>query len=232
MGKSVPAQSEIRIRATVAPSRAVRPPGDDFADATEVATEVMAGPEAADAETGVAATVADGNGDASDKPKKRAPRVQAGSENQGTRSAAVSADEPASFDERDRQRTIAMPIAEVVGAPPEMPKPRNLKLTEPPRGTVEDPTHMPHPFDIPEGQPSDAALPPGLVPRGDSRSLRRGDAFALVYRLSTYVVTRAGLVGQRGAWRVVEYPTSAAASTAYARECSKFVDDGYSDYRG
>jgi hypothetical protein len=69
------------------------------------------------------------------------------------------------------------------------------------------------------------------VPPGDSRSLRRESRFALVYRLGTFVISRAGAVGTRGQWRVVEYPTSASASHAYAKECSRFVSEGFSDYR-
>ncbi|HVK87228.1 MAG TPA: hypothetical protein VM513_24095, partial [Kofleriaceae bacterium] len=67
---------------------------------------------------------------------------------------------------------------------------------------------------------------------GDSRSLRRGPEFALVYRIQTCVISRFGTVGTRGQWRVVDYPTAAAAGNAYAKECSRFVSDGFSDYRG
>jgi predicted DNA-binding WGR domain protein len=55
--------------------------------------------------------------------------------------------------------------------------------------------------------------------------------FALIYRSQTFVISRFGTVGTRGQWRVVEYPTSAAAGHAYAKECSRFVADGFSDYR-
>ena len=112
------------------------------------------------------------------------------------------------------------PIEVDVGAPPEMPK-----------GSVEDPTHMPGPRAIPEGSPTDTALPPGHVPPGDSRSFRRGSEFALVYRQGNAVIMRFGTVGQRGQWRVVEYPTTTSASHAYAKECSRFVAEGFSDYR-
>ncbi len=64
-----------------------------------------------------------------------------------------------------------------------------------------------------------------------SFELRSGDRFALVYRIATFVISRFGVVGTRGQWRVVEYPTSSAASHAYAKECSRFVSEGYSDYR-
>jgi hypothetical protein len=90
---------------------------------------------------------------------------------------------------------------------------------------------LPIPRDIPGGQPSDPAPPPKQVPRGDSRSLRRENEFALVYRVGTFVISRFGTVGQRGQWRVVEYPTSSSASHAYAKECSRFVAEGFSDYR-
>ena len=69
------------------------------------------------------------------------------------------------------------------------------------------------------------------MPPGDSRSLRHGDQFALVYRVGTFVISRFGAIGKRGQWRVVEYPTSASASHSYAKECSRFVSEGFSDYR-
>jgi hypothetical protein len=115
------------------------------------------------------------------------------------------------------------------GEPPAMPKavaPQPIV-----HGKVEDPTHMPGPRHVPPGEPDDPAAPPGLVPPGDSRSMRRANDFALIYRVATYVISRAGSIGKRGQWRVVEYPTSAAASHAYAKECSRFVSEGFSDYR-
>jgi hypothetical protein len=99
---------------------------------------------------------------------------------------------------------------------------------------VEDPTRMPGPLEIPDGHPDDSAPAPGRVPPGDSRSLRRHSErheFALVYRVKSYVISRVGVVGTRGQWRVVEYPTPSMASHAYAKECSRFVSDGFSDYR-
>jgi hypothetical protein len=148
---------------------------------------------------------------------------------------AKKADAPAQKDDavpveapRAKTETIAMPAE--LGRPPEMPQ----SVAPPPLaqiGAIENPTHMPGPKDIPSGEPSDPAPAPGLVPRGDSRSLRRGNEFALIYRVATYVISRFGSVGQRGQWRVVEYPTSSFAGTAYAKECSRFVSDGFSDYR-
>jgi len=97
--------------------------------------------------------------------------------------------------------------------------------------SVEDPTFMPAPRDVPAGHPEDPASPPGLVPSGDSRSLRKDNEFALVYRVQTAVISRFGVVGTRGQWRVVDYPTSSSASNAYAKEVSRFVAEGFSDYR-
>jgi hypothetical protein len=126
--------------------------------------------------------------------------------------------------------TVGMPlVGHDLGKPPEMPH-----TTPPPPlalGSVEDPTHMPGPKDVPAGSPDDPAPAPGFVPPGDSRSLRRGKEFALIYRVGTCVITRTGNVGTRGQWRVVEYPTSASASSSYAKECSRFVSEGFSDYR-
>jgi len=130
---------------------------------------------------------------------------------------------------RTRVATVGMPVVADLGRPPEMPR-----STAPPPlalGSVEDPTHMPGPRDIPAGNPEDPAPAPGHVPPGDSRSFRRDGEFALIYRVGTCVITRSGRVGTRGQWRVVEYPTSASASNSYAKECSRFVSEGFSDYR-
>lgn len=120
---------------------------------------------------------------------------------------------------RTRSETVSMPIEQALGVPPALP------------GSVEVPTQMPGPRDVPGGNVTDAAPPPGLVPPGDSRSLRKGNEFALVYRQGSAVISRFGVVGQRGQWRVVEYPTPVSASNSYAKEVSRFVGDGFSDYR-
>lgn len=130
---------------------------------------------------------------------------------------------------RAQTATVAVPSNVDIGRPPDMPTssaPPPLVL-----GAVEDPTHMPGPRDIPSGDPEDPAPPPGRVPPGDSRSFRRAGEFALIYRVGTSIITRTGRVGTRGQWRVVEYPTSATASSSYAKECSRFVSEGFSDYR-
>jgi hypothetical protein len=136
---------------------------------------------------------------------------------------------------RSRTATVAMAPQSPLGAPPalDVPPPVAANPSISIHG-VEDPTHMPGPRELPAGSPDDPAAPPGLVPPGDSRSLRRRDEryeFALIYRLGTFIITRFGMVGTRGQWRVVEYPTSTSASHAYAKECSRFVSDGFSDYR-
>lgn len=123
---------------------------------------------------------------------------------------------------RARTETVAMPAELESGAPPAMP-------ADP--GSVEDPTFMPKGRDVPAGNPGDPALPPGRVPSGDSRSMRMDNEFALIYRVGTAVITRFGTVGTRGQWRVVDYPTSSSASNAYAKEVSRFVAEGFSDYR-
>jgi hypothetical protein len=130
---------------------------------------------------------------------------------------------------RQHNETIAGTASAAYGGPPDMPKtsaPPPLVL-----GDVENPAHMPGPKDIPGGNPDDPAPAPGHVPPGDSRSLRRDDEFALIYRVGTCVISRTGRIGTRGQWRVVEYPTSSAAANSYAKECSRFVTDGFSDYR-
>lgn len=130
---------------------------------------------------------------------------------------------------RAKTVTVGLPQQVDLGRPPDMPT-----TTAPPPltlGAVENPAHMPGPREIPGGEPGDPAPAPGTVPRGDSRSLRRGNEFALIYRVQTFVISRFGTIGTRGQWRVVEYPTSASASHAYAKEASRFVSEGFTDYR-
>jgi hypothetical protein len=89
---------------------------------------------------------------------------------------------------------------------------------------------LPAPSEILLGaDPTVPSPPPGPVPAGDSRSMRQGEHFALVYRHGASVVSRRGLIGQRGTWRVVDYPGPAQASHAYATECSKLRDQGFVD---
>jgi hypothetical protein len=138
--------------------------------------------------------------------------------------AAVVAPSEDAMESRARPETMMMPLDAILGAPPEMPPPA-------PSAATEDPTNMPGARNIPAGNPNDPAPAPGHVPKGDSRSFRRGSDFALIYRVQTFVISRFGVVGTRGQWRVVEYPTSAAAAHSYAKEASRFASEGFSDYR-
>jgi|GEM_PF-2029424 len=147
---------------------------------------------------------------------------------------AVTAPMDAVEPSRARTATVAMPIQASLGAPPAMPAEPVAAIPPIDPMLAEAPTRMPGPREIPGGNPEDPASPPGGVPRGDSRSMRRRTEryeFALIYRMQTYVICRFGAVGTRGQWRVVEYPTSASASHAYAKEVSRFVSEGFSDYR-
>jgi hypothetical protein len=167
------------------------------------------------------------------------PAAQAGAASSGGPAAASATapqagatpqDEPVE-PVRARVTTDRMPTGVSIGAPPAMPA---VASTPSPAGSAEAPTRLPGPREIPDGHPDDPAAPPGRVPPGDSRSLRRRvdrHEFALVYRIQTFVISRVGVVGTRGQWRVVEYPTPSMASHAYAKECSRFVSDGFSDYR-
>jgi predicted DNA-binding WGR domain protein len=135
---------------------------------------------------------------------------------------------------RARASTVRMPVESSIGGPPAMPGGNAVAAAPADPDAAESPTRMPGPREIPGGNPDDPASPPGSVPPGDSRSMRRRAdlyEFALTYRLQTYVICRFGVVGTRGQWRVVEYPTSASASHAYAKEVSRFVSEGFSDYR-
>ncbi len=91
---------------------------------------------------------------------------------------------------------------------------------------------LPAPADITAGDPTTPEPPPGLVPPGDSRSLRQADQFALVYRHGAAVITRKGQIGQRGSWRVIDYPSPIQAANAYAAECSRLLGMGFADLAG
>ena len=79
--------------------------------------------------------------------------------------------------------------------------------------------------------PESPAPPPGIAPPGDSRSLRRGNDFVLIYRDTSYLIVRAGTVGSEGRWQVVEYPSQGAAAHAYAMKCSELSGEGFRDLR-
>jgi hypothetical protein len=91
------------------------------------------------------------------------------------------------------------------------------------------------PHRIESGNPDAPAPPPGKAPPGDSRSFRRYRddiaEFVLIYRNSSFLITRAGQVGRHGTWSIVEYPTLGTAAHAYAQECSRLTAEGYRDLR-
>lgn len=209
--------------------------GADAASATAATSD--AGDDAAVATAAISDAGADAASASAARPDAAAtPPAAASSDGPTPPSAtappagATPPDEPVE-PVRARLTTDRMPTGVSIGAPPAMPAAASTPSTA---GSAEDPTRLPGPREIPDGHPDDPAAPPGRVPPGDSRSLRRRvdrHEFALVYRIQTYVISRVGVVGTRGQWRVVEYPTPSMASHAYAKECSRFVSDGFSDYR-
>jgi len=144
-------------------------------------------------------------------------------------------DEPPALDEGEPPEPApadapTAPVLAAIGAPPfidaasEMTRPMIAEAVEP----------LLAPDAIAPGDPDAPAPPPGRASPGDCRSLRRVQpgipgAFALVYRHGTTLVSRKGPIGCAGEWRTVTYPTSWAASSAYAREVAWLVADGYAD---
>lgn len=250
--KRTPRVSRISRGQTVAYARKQRSTTDGGEDGTkepasdappESAGDTPATSDAAATSDAPAAPSASSDADASstapaaDPSAPVAPAEAASSGEPPAPSAAVTAAPPDATPPEQpvepvqtRVTTDRMAAGAALGAPPAMPA-----VSAPPAaGAAEDPTRMPGPREIPDGHPDDPAAPPGRVPPGDSRSLRRRvdrHEFALVYRIQTHVISRVGVVGTRGQWRVVEYPTPSMASHAYAKECSRFVSDGFSDYR-
>jgi hypothetical protein len=253
--KRTPKVSRITRDRTVAYARKQKP-GDKAASADEPADAEPASAEAASAsaEAGSGAASAEaaavtGPEDltspadlvtrpmtAAPPPVSEAPAVSAAppAREAPAVSEAPPVSAPPAEPTRARAATVLMPVQASIGAPPAMPAGAAVAAAPVDPEIAEAPTHMPGPREIPGGSPDDPGAPPGRVPPGDSRSMRRrADTyeFALIYRIQTYVICRFGAVGRRGVWRVVEYPTSASASHAYAKEVSRFVSEGFSDYR-
>ena len=88
---------------------------------------------------------------------------------------------------------------------------------------------LPAPAALVHREPSSPEPPPGRAPRGDARSLRSESQFALIYRHGAAIVSRRGKLGEHGVWRVVDYPSPAAAAHAYALECSRLAEQGFHD---
>lgn len=125
--------------------------------------------------------------------------------------------------------TGTMTAVSPTGTPPAMPDEGGASPHT--GGAVDEPAHMPAAHEIPGGQPEDPAPSPGHVPEGDACSLRRGGEFALVYRLASTVIGRYGVIGTRGQWRTIEYPSAAAASRAYADEVQRLLGEGFQPLR-
>ena len=167
-----------------------------------------------------------GDGDAPDeKDEGGETEADASSENAAPAEAApapVAAESP--------------PPPEPAPEPAPAPAPAPVAAPAPAAPVAAAATELPDPKDIHPGDPDASEPPPGVVPAGDSRSMRRGsgptEEFALVYRRKSFLVTRVGVVGRRGTWRVVDYPSTGSASHAYAQECSRLVTEGYTDYHG
>lgn len=218
------------------PVEGTNAPEPDELTAEVAPAEVAAAYEAAEAaETSAAEPTAEVPVEAPKKKKKTgktAPTPKFDPEELEADAAPAPEPEPPLVTaEPVRARTATVVAGDPVTSRPP-PMPTEAAPVELAMGGVEDPTHLPDPAHLPAGHPNDPAGTPGFVPPGDSRSLRRGDDYALIYRRGTYVVTRVGTVGTRGVWRATDYPTPAFASHSYARECSRFVSEGYSDYRG
>jgi hypothetical protein len=89
------------------------------------------------------------------------------------------------------------------------------------------------PEEITPGDPEADAPAPGPAPPGDSRSFRRRsrgvEEFFLIYRSGNHLISRSGVIGKNGTWRVVEYPNIGSAAHAYAQECSELTGRGFRD---
>ena len=214
--KGTPERSSLTRPQPLAYARRERGAGDSGTD-----TPGDGGDDDDDKAGAAAAAKPDVKADAApaEAPKAEAPKADAPADAKPAPAAVVATAKPDAPTERTRADTMLS--TQVVGEPPAVPN--SAPVVTPAAGAsgVEDPTFMPTHKQIPDGDPDDPALAPGHVPAGDSRSYRRGHEFALVYRQGTFLISRAGAVGTRGVWRVVEYPTSGAASNSYARECSR-----------
>jgi len=254
--KRTPKVSRISRDRTVAYARKQKPPSGDGGapedpegteasdDAPEPATKPGADPGTATPAAGKAAPAPKAAAPASEKPAP-GPTAATPAATESGAPAAITPPAPSVEPWPDATPVPMKPVnpgpavADTAAPPPRASTGAPQKTSEAATGAVdissaEDPTRMPGPREIPAGNPGDPERPPGHVPPGDSRSLRRRTErheFVLIYRIQTYLISRVGEVGTRGEWRVVEYPTQASASHSYAKECSRFVSEGFSDYR-
>lgn len=259
--KRTPKVSRISRDRTVAYARKQKPPAEDGGEASEAgegteasddapepAAKPAADPGPATPASEKAAPVAKAAPPASEKdapgPEATTPATPAGPESGAPAAAAITPPAPSvepwpdatplPMKPVDPGPAVVDPVTTPARASSGAPQKISEAATAVDVSSAEAPTRMPGPREIPAGNPGDPAPPPGQVPPGDSRSLRRRTErheFVLIYRIQTYVISRVGEIGTQGQWRVVEYPTQASASHSYAKECSRYVSEGFSDYR-
>jgi hypothetical protein len=132
------------------------------------------------------------------------------------------------------EKTAPTPPAAAAGPAP-APAPSAEQAPVPPRDPEAELEVLLKPNQIQRWDPSTPAAPPIKAPPGDSRSFRRrgegGDEFALIYRVGSILIRRAGRVGVMGTWTVTEYPHIGSAAHAYAQQCSDLVHAGFRDLR-
>jgi hypothetical protein len=213
MAKKTPAKSKLVVRPTVAyaEAKAEPPKSDEKEGKGEVEKPLETKP--ADPQAKVYEDGAD-----------EAPLAEAAPGAAEGASAIASAVPAAADDAPTARASEDAPT----GLPPTIPA-----APPAPEAQVGEFEALPPPDAIRKVDPNAPAPPPGPVPPGDSRSLRRRrgetDEFALVYRHESHLITRIGQVGRAGEWRDIEYPTVAAASRAYALETSRLVGEGFHD---
>jgi hypothetical protein len=226
--KRPPTESQLTVRSTTAFARRQRTEGDGDEPAPAPPDKVAdgSGPTKASdraADAGTVGPVADtdassvaGAPAAAPAPAKSADPAAA----KAAEAAPAKADAAKPADPAPAAAAAApAPAPAAAAAPPAAAPPAAAPPAAASTSAVAPFPLMPDPGSIPAGDP------------GDSRSLRHGSDFVLVYRIANIVVSRFGAVGRRGQFRVVEYPTTTYAANAYARECSRWVGEGYSDYR-
>lgn len=144
--------------------------------------------------------------------------------------ASSSAGESKSDDAAAGDDSPSRPLEESEAKASVAPQPDQAKTDKPKFEPLLPPGAIPT-----DDDPEASAPPPGLAPPGDSRSLRRdqggGEEFVFIYRSTSFLIQRAGMVGKKGSWSCVEYPHIGSASHAYAQECSRLTGEGFRDLR-
>ena len=236
-GKPTPEKSKIARGTTVAYARKQKPEGGQMDHRRRTEPEPASeAPEAEGAKAEAAKTEAEDRSRKAEAAKPEAAKTEAVSPTHRARRPKPDASPAAPARRRGRAAaaaartaTIAMPVSAPVGTLPRCRLRRAAAAAARRR-------RGPDVHARPARSPADRRDPAAAAGPRPARRLaldappRRHHEFALIYR-QTYVISRFGVVGTRGQWRVVEYPTSASASHAYAKECSRFVSEGFSDYR-